>query len=72
MPTRRYSLNTQDAEFQIIEAVGAAVATKSIEFTVDFSALTAQGLSDAQANLQVLLSLEKLHAYIERGVWPPA
>lgn len=67
MATRRYSLNPQDAEFQVTEAAGAATATKLIELTVDWDGLAAltPAMSGQQARLQVLAALEKMHAYIE-------
>lgn len=75
MATRRYSINPQDADFQVTEAVGAATATKSIELTVDFDGMIAfsPSMTGTQAKMQVLQALEKLHAYIEtKHVWPPA
>lgn len=73
MATRRYSTTPQAADFQTVEAVGAATVTSPIELTVDFDALTTAGLSDVQAKLQVLMALDKLHAYIEtRHTWKPA
>lgn len=73
MATRRYSVAPQDPDYGITEAVGAATVTKPIELTVDFAALAASGLSDVQAKLQVLMALQKMHAYIEtRHTWTPA
>lgn len=75
MATRRYSINPQDNDHQVTEAAGAAVVTKNIELTVDFDSLIAvsPSMTGAQAKMQVLLALERLHAHIEtRGVWPPA
>lgn len=75
MATRRYSINPQDNDHQVTEAVGAAVVTKNIELTVDFDTLVAltPSMTGTQAKMQVLLALERLHAYIEtRGTWPPA
>ncbi len=75
MATRRYSINPQDNDHQVVEAAGAAVVTKNIELTVDFDTLAAlnPSITGPQGKLQVLLALERLHAYIEtRGVWPPA
>jgi UDP-N-acetylmuramoylalanine-D-glutamate ligase len=72
MATRRWSLNPQDADYQTTEAVGAATVTKIIELTVDFDALTAAGITGTQGKTAVLDSLEKMHAYINKGLWPPA
>lgn len=67
MATRRYSVNPQDAEYQVTDAVGAATATKLIELTVDWDGLAAltPAMSGQQARLQVLAALEKMHAHIE-------
>lgn len=73
MATRRYSVNPQDADYQVVQNVGAATVNKTIELTVDFDALTSAGVTGTQGKLQVLLALEKLHAFIEeQHVWPPA
>ncbi|NOV24162.1 hypothetical protein E5S69_11630 [Cupriavidus necator] len=65
MATRRYSINPEDSDHQITDAVGAATATKNIELTVDWDTLRSAGLSEPQARMQVLAALERLHAYIE-------
>lgn len=75
MATRRYSINPQDNDHQVTEAVGAAVVTKNIELTVDFDTLAAlsPAMTGTHAKMQVLLALRKLHAHIEtKGLWPPA
>lgn len=74
MATRRYSINPEDADYQVTEAVGAAVATKNIELTVDFAGLAAltPAMTGVQAKTAVLDALDKLKAYISKGVWPPA
>jgi hypothetical protein len=66
--------NPEDADFQVTEAVGAAVVTKNIEVTVDFGALAAltPTMTGNQAKLLVIAALEKIQAYITKGVWPPA
>ena len=65
MATRRYSINPEDHDHAVTDAVGAATATKNIELTVDWDNLAALGLSGQHARLQVLAALERLHAYIE-------
>ena len=68
MATRRYSINKQDNEYQITEAVGAAVVTKEMEFTVDLATVT-----DASGGKQaVIAALQDITNYILRGNWPPA
>ena len=65
MATRRYMVNPEDSTHTVTEAAGAAVASKNIELTVDWDGLASAGLSGQQARAQVMLALEKLHAYIE-------
>jgi hypothetical protein len=65
MATRRYSLNPEDHDHAVTDAVGAATVSKNIELTVDWDNLAALGLSGQQARLQVLAALQRLHAYIE-------
>jgi len=65
MATRRYMVNPEDNDHTVTEAAGAAVASKNIELTVDWDGLAAAGLSGQQARAQVMLALEKLHAYVE-------
>lgn len=67
MATRLYSINPQDADYQVTEAAGSAVVTKDIELTVDWDGLIGSGLSSMQARLQVLAALEKMAAYIEQS-----
>ncbi|KAF7958213.1 hypothetical protein AWV80_01190 [Cupriavidus sp. UYMU48A] len=65
MATRRYSVAVEGNDHQVTDAVGAAVVTAPVELTVDTDALIASGLSSTQVRMQVLLAIEKLHAYIE-------
>lgn len=67
MATRLYSINPQDADYQVTEAAGSATVTKAIELTVDYDTLIGDGLSSSQVRLQVLAALEKLAAYIEQS-----
>lgn len=64
MATRRYGLSRGETEFQVTEAVGAAVAADNIELTVDL----AVNLSKED----VLLALRKIEGHIVKGNWPPA
>jgi len=64
MATRRYSLAKGETEFQVTEAVGAATATKAMEFTFDL----AVGLTKED----VLLALDKFKNWIHKGKFPPA
>ena len=64
MATRRYGISRGENIYQVLEAVGAAVATDSIELTVDLAANVTRE--------DVLLALEKFEMYIVKGNWPPA
>ncbi|MDE4918349.1 hypothetical protein ACUXAV_000389 [Cupriavidus metallidurans] len=65
MATRRLSIAVEGNDHQVTDAVGAAVVTAPVELTIDTDALIASGLSSTQVRMQVLLALDKLHAYIE-------
>ncbi|QDX22130.1 hypothetical protein FP568_13265 [Pandoraea pnomenusa] len=65
MATRRLSIAVEGNDHQVTDAVGAAVVTAPVELTIDTDGLIASGLSSTQIRMQVLLALEKLHAYIE-------
>ncbi len=64
MATRRYGLSRGETFDQVTEAVGAAVASDSVEVTVD--------LASSLSKEDVLLALEKIENYITQGNWPPA
>ena len=77
MATRLYSVNPEDSEFQITEAVGSAIVTKNIELTVNLSATLITDSNSptgtrAITKNEVLLALQKMENYIEKGSWPPA
>lgn len=64
MATRRYSIARGETEFSITEAVGAATATKSMEFTFDL----AVGLQRDE----VLRALDMIKNHVLKGSFPPA
>ena len=64
MATRRYMINEGEVLKDVTQAVGAAVATKNCEFTVDLAA--------AMTKKDVLQALEYLGNYITQNNWPPA
>lgn len=68
MATRRYSIGIGDNQTQITEAVGAAVATKAIEVTVDLAVVT----DVIGGKMAVIESLQDITNYILQGNWPPA
>lgn len=73
MATRRYSIGPNENVEAIVEAVGAATATKSIELTIDLGAI--KGTGNPRTSIErdeVLAALIKFEEYIQRGIWPPA
>ena len=64
MATRRYSIARGEQDFSVTEAVGAATATKSMEFTFDL----AVGLTRDE----VLRGLDSIKRYILTDQFPPA
>lgn len=71
MATRRYSLAPGQSEYQVTEAVGAAVVTSPIELTVDLAAITGLG-TRAPNKAEIIEVLDEFKNYILRGNWPPA
>jgi hypothetical protein len=69
MATRRYRLSVGDNIDQVVEEVGAAVSSESIELTVD---LGDAKISSQEGKMRVLNALEIFEAYITKGNWPPA
>lgn len=75
MATRRYGIKPEQAAYQVLEEVGAAIINNPIEVTVDFAALAAYSptMTGVQAKMMVLQALEKFAEYIENThTWPPA
>ena len=71
MATRRYGIGPGQNEYQITEAVGAAVAANTIELTVDLANLAGLGNKPPQRS-DVLLAIQNFKNWILRGAWPPA
>jgi hypothetical protein len=73
MATRLYSIGPNERVEDIVEAVGSATTTKSIELTVDLGAIKAAGNpSTSIYRDEVLHALMELHDYIQKSNWPPA
>lgn len=64
MATRRYSISWGEQREDIVEAAGAAVATKPIELTFD--------LASAGDKQQLLNALRNIIDYITQDTYPPA
>ena len=65
MATTRWSVNPQDHDHKVVQAVGAAVVTKSVELTVDTDALIAAGISTTQLRVQIMMGVERIMAFME-------
>lgn len=64
MATRRYSIDRGEHDKDVTEAVGAAIATKKIELTVD--------LASSLTRSDVLVAIKQFERWIIKGSWPPA
>lgn len=64
MATRRYGLSRGETEFNVLEGVGAAVATDDIELTINLAANIPRN--------EVLIALDHFRNHILKGMWPPA
>lgn len=73
MATRRLSLGAGEVVENVVEAVGAATATKAIELTFDTSPTLIVGPpARALSRTELLLALEKFEDYIMRMNFPPS
>jgi hypothetical protein len=72
--TRRFSIGPNERVEDIVEAVGAATVTKSIELTVDHQS-NVKGTGNPRQTLdreEVLHALIQLEDYIQKVQWPPS
>lgn len=65
MATIRLSVNPEDNDHQVVQAAGAAVATKNIELTIDIGTLAAAGMSSVMIRSAVLRALNQFEAWLE-------
>ena len=71
MATRRYSIAPGQNEYQVVEAVGAAVVSAPVEITIDLANIAGLG-NKPPSRQDVIMAIEKFQHWILRGVWPPA
>ena len=64
MATRRYGLSRGETEYQVLESVGAATVSDSLEMTVDLAANFSRA--------EVLQALRMIENWILTKNWPPA
>ncbi len=74
MATRRYKISAGQGEFSIVEEVGAATNSNTVELTVDLATTAVNTASGTRTiNKQELLDcLEKIENLIIKSNWPPA
>lgn len=74
MATRRFGISVGEGEFSVTEAVGSAVASDTVELTVELatSAVNASGSTRTISKSEVLDLLEKIENHIIKSNWPPA
>jgi hypothetical protein len=75
MATRRYKLSAGETEFKIVEEVGAATNSDTVELTVDIASTTTnndKGGTRVISKEEVLLALENFQNWITTHKWPPA
>lgn len=74
MATRRYKTSVGDSDGDVVEEVGAATNSDTIELTVDLA--TTQVVEGAGARAvtraEVLAGLDRIRNKIIGGNWPPA
>ena len=75
MATRLYAIDPGDQNIDVIEGVGSAASSKSINLTIDIAnTVVTEGGSTRTVKLQeVIEALDNMKAYILRqNNWPPA
>lgn len=74
MATRRFKISAGETEFQVVEEVGAATNSDTVELTVDLAAtaVNTTGGTRAISKAEVLAALNYLEAHIVKINWPPA
>ena len=74
MATRRYKLSAGEGEFSVVEEVGAATNSDTVELTVDLAstAVNITGGTRTISKAEVLDCIEKIKNHIVKSNWPPA
>jgi hypothetical protein len=74
MATRLYKIEPGEGEFQVTEGTGSAVASDTVELTVDLAATRVNAGSGQRAitKQEVLEAIDKIKNHIIKGNWPPA
>jgi len=74
MATRRYKTSPGDSYNEIIEEVGAATNSATIELTIDLATaeVNAGGTTRSVSKEEVLAALERFKMHINEKEWLPA
>jgi hypothetical protein len=74
MATRRFKVSVGETEFGIVEEVGAATNSDTVELTVDLATTVVNdnGSTRGISKNEVLLALEQIENHIIKSNWPPA
>lgn len=74
MATRLYKISVGEGEFSVAEGAGSAVASDTVELTVELAstAVNANGSTRGILKSEVLDCIEKIKNHIIKGNWPPA
>lgn len=74
MATRRYKIEVGEAPHQVVEEIGGAVNSDTIELTVDIANTRVNAASGTRTvtKEEVLNGLEKIKMHITKSNWPPA
>jgi len=64
MATRKYNVALDASDFEVVETVGASIASGVVQVTVD--------LAVANNRKEVLMAIDNVRRYILENNWPPA
>ena len=75
MATRRYKVSVGETEFQIVEEVGPAVNSDTVELLVELAPThvnVSGGTTRSPLKQEILDCIDEIKNHIIKGNWPPA
>jgi hypothetical protein len=74
MATRRYKISAGEQIKDVVEEVGAATDSDTVELTVDLAATAVNAASGQRqiSKAEFLAALDKIKYHVQKGAWPPA
>lgn len=74
MATRRYKVSVGETKEQVVEEVGAAVNSDTVELTIELAntAVNDAGATRTLNKQEALRAIDAIRGYIEESIWPPA